>query len=172
MRNFLREWLRQSPKAGIGYKGLVTVEHRNAAGELVSRQTVKNTVLNGGLDWLKAQACGAGADYAVYIGLSSGVGAPAVGDTDLGATVYTSNGLERALGVYAAGATGVCTVLKTGASGSTVFTNAGGQHTVASVGLYYKSSGAGMFAGVAITAAVLETGDTLAVTWTATFTAA
>ena len=148
--------------ATVRVRGVVTVEHRNAAGKLIRKETVKNTVLNGGLEWLKGQFGDSGTDRAKYIGLSSGVGAPAAGDSDLGATVYTAFGLERAAGTYASGATGVCTFVK-------VFTNDTAQHTVASTGLYYKASGAGMFSGVAITSATLEVGDTLTITWTVTF---
>lgn len=145
----------------IKFKNTVTVEHRRG-GELLSRQVRRNLVVNSGLEWLKSHLCNAAAaSVAKYIGLSSNASAPAAGDTDLLATVHSANGLERAEGTYASGATGVCTVSKT-------FTASANGLTVGSAGLYYTAAGAGLFAGVAITSVELQSGDTLTLTWTVT----
>lgn len=151
-------------KTSIRFKNTVTVEHRNKAGELLHKETKENIVVNAGLEWLKAHLCSAASTPAKNIGLSSNVAAPAAGDTELGATVKAgdTSGLKRALGTYAAGATGVCTVAKT-------FTCLSGPETVASAGLYWHvSEAATLLAGVAITSATLQTDDTLTVTWTIT----
>jgi hypothetical protein len=166
MQNFLRDWLRGSPKASVSVKGSVHVEHRNAAGELIFEETVRNTVITASMEWLKARACSTNAKVATYIGLSDDVAAPAAGATDLEAVVYTAFGLQRALGAYASGANGVCTIMK-------VFTNDTAQHVVGSTGLYYEAADPGLFAGVALsTSATLEVSDTLTITWTVTFAAA
>lgn len=146
--------------SAIKFQNTVTVEHRRA-GKLLSREVKKNLVVNAGKEWLKGHMCDSGTDRAAYIGLSSGVSAPGESDTDLGATVYTDSGLERAAGAYASGATGVCTISKE-------FTCSAANKTVASAGLYFRSAGAGLFAGVAITAVTLQSGDKLTITWTVT----
>lgn len=151
----------QCTVAKLGFENWVEWEHRNAAGELLASGRARNTVVNAGLNWLRGHMGDSGTDRAKYIGLSSAAAAPAAGDTDLGATVYTDSGLERAAGTYAAGATGTYTVTKT-------FTATANDKTVASAGLYYVSAGAGLFAGVAITPATLQSGDTLTITWTVT----
>jgi len=151
-------------KSRIAISGIVQIEHRRADGTLVSKQRVENRVVNIGLDWLKALMAAAGSGQSLYIGLSSAVGEPAAGDTDLGATVYTAYGLERALGAYAAGGTGVFTVTKT-------FTCTADTKVVASLGLYWTvATGSTLFAGVACTSTTLMNTDTLAVTWTITLT--
>ena len=153
--------------ANCGIHANLEVEHRRADGTLVSKRQYKNIVVNAGLNWLRTLVGNAGTAVPLCISLSSGVSAPAAGDTDLGATIHTANGLERKAGTYAAGGTGVCTIACTGA---TVFTCSSGPQTVASAGLCYANSAASILAGVAITSATLATGDTLSLTWTLTFT--
>jgi len=150
---------------------VVTVEHIRD-GKVISRQRMKNIVVNGGLDWMKngLSGSGLGTDCAKYIGLSTANTDPAAGATDLDATVYVAAdavGLERQEGTYAAGGTGVATVAKT-------FTCTGNSKVVGSAGLYYKSGAtAGMFAGVKFAASTtLMTNDQLVVTWTLTYTSA
>ena len=153
---------RDETVTGIKLSNIVQVTHRRN-GIILHDEKVHNTVVTAGLNALRALVGNATAFQANYIGLSTNVSAPSAGDTDLGATVFTSNGLQRASGSYAAGATGVFTMAKT-------FTAGADSLTTASAGLYYASGVPNnLFAGVAITSATLMTNDTLEVTWTVTF---
>jgi len=140
----------------------VLVEHRRADGTLVSRQEKHNIVVTAGKNWLRAHVGNTGTDRANYINLSSNASAPGAADTDLLATIYTAFGLERQIGAYSATTDGVFTCYK-------LFTCTADTKTVASVGLVHGDAAAQLFAGVAITSAPLMNTDTLAVTWTVTF---
>jgi hypothetical protein len=154
--------LGHKPGASVNISANVLVEHRKADGRLVSRQEVHNLVVTAGLNWLRTHVGDSGTDRANYINLSSNASAPAAGDTDLLATIFTANGLQRAIGAYAAGGNGVFTIYK-------LFTCTADSQTVASCGLVHGNGAAQLFAGVAITAAALMNLDTLAITWTVTF---
>jgi hypothetical protein len=160
----IRNWI---TGANCGIHANMEVEHRRGDGTLVSKRKYKNIVVNGGLNWLRTLVGNSGTAVPLMVNLSSGASAPGATDTDLTATIYTANGLERKAGTYGAGGTGVFTLACTGAS---IFTNAGAQHSVKSVGLTYADAATSLLAGVAITEALLEVADTLAITWTVTFT--
>jgi len=149
-------------EAQIGVSANVLVEHRRADGSLVSRQEKHNIVVTAGKNWLRGHVGNTGTDRANYINLSSNASAPGAADTDLLATIYAAFGLERQIGAYTATTDGVYTCYK-------LFTCTADSKTVASVGLVHGDAAAQLFAGVAITSAPLMNTDTLAVTWTCTF---
>lgn len=162
----VNEWvwkcLRQY-RANCGIGADVQVRHIRADGSIASDRKYHNIVVNGGLNYLRSLVGNdTGAGGALWINLSSNALAPGAADTDLLATIYTANGLQRAVGAYAAGGTGVYTSYKE-------FTNADAQHSVKSVGLTYEDGVNKLLAGVAVTEALLEVGDKLQITWTCTF---
>ncbi len=161
--NFIRDLISFNKKeASLQMNNIVTVVHRRG-GVILHQEKKHNIVVNGGLNALRTLVGNATAMQCNYIGLSTAVSAPAATDTDLGATVYTANGLQRAAGTYAAGGTGVFTMDK-------VFTSDVNSQTVASAGLYYAATAPNnLFAGVAITSVVLQQYDTIQITWTCTF---
>jgi len=154
-------------KARICVRGSVLVEHRNKEGKLLFRKRFENTVMLHGLTWLRARAGNGSVDPANYIGLSSNTSAPANTATDLLATVFTDDGLARALGAYGVSGDYAFTIYKLFTKG------AGADKTVGSLGLYYAAATPdNLFAGVVCTpSAILTNGDTLAITWTVTMAA-
>jgi hypothetical protein len=146
----------------LKFKNIVEVIHRDANGNIKSRQKKCNLVTNAGVDWLKGLMANGGSGQALYIALTATAITPAAADTSLSGEI-TSNGLARAAGTYTAGSTGVFTVANT-------FTATGAQ-TVASAGLLTAVSAGTLFAEVALSSsASLASGDTLQITWTVTLT--
>lgn len=156
-----KDWLNG---ANCGIHANVQVTHIRD-GKVLSNRHYKNIVVNGGLDYLKTLIGNdVGAGGVKWIGLSSAVNAPAATDTDLGATILTADGLERAAGEYTVGDTGVFTCGK-------LFTLAsGGPKVINSVGLYYEDAPDKLFAGVAVNTTTLQDLDAAQVTWTVRFT--
>ena len=173
MRNLIRnyrirlnEWwwkiLRQY-RANCGVGANVRIKHIRADGTVVSDHKYHNIVVDAGLTYLRALVgTDTGAGGALWINLSNNVAAPTSGETTLKATIYTADGLARAIGAYGTSGVNAYTSYKE-------FTNATAQHSVKSVGLSYTDSDATCMAGVAITEALLEVGDKLQITWTVTF---
>jgi len=149
--------------AGFTIHGSVLVEHYRA-GNLLFSGRFDNTVMLQGVTWLRARAGNGAVDPANYIGLSSNVAAPDSAQTDLLATVFTDDGLQRALGAYAPSGNYAYTLYKEFTKG------AGADKTVNSLGIYYSSSAPNnLLAGVVCTpAAILTNGDKLQITWTMT----
>lgn len=144
-------------KAGL--HNTVIIEHRDAEGNLLSSQKRSNLIVNAGRDWLCGIMGSAAGNPAKYIALSSDGTAPAAADTTLTGE-YTDSGLTRATGTYAhTTADKAFTLSKT-------FTCSASSKTVQKSGLFDAASPGTLFAEVTFTAVVLNSSDTLTVTWT------
>jgi len=142
----------------------VTVEHRNAQGELLGRWRKHNLTPNGGKDFIKAQISGTAVTAnCIYIGVDDTAYTPAATDTALPSEV-TLNGFARASGTYASTGTGTWTLQK-------VFTATGAQSNIVAAAVFLDATvGADtMCFGVGSLGPVtLATNDTLTVTWSGT----
>jgi hypothetical protein len=144
----------------------VDIIHRKSNGRLIRKQRIKNLVVDQGLDFLTNIIAGNTIYKTNYIGLSDSTTPVIAASTNLPATIYTSFGLERALGTYAVAGTGAFTMTK-------VFTCTADNKTVNSAGLYTESTGDKLFAGLVLTYPVtLKTNETISVSWTISFTGA
>jgi hypothetical protein len=154
-------------KAGIHLDNKVTIEHRNAAGDLLYREEGHNVVTDLGFDWLCAQIGGTALNVSMHwIAVSLSVAADDPTHTTL-ASEFTDDGMERASATYAhsAGAQSkIFTLSKT-------FTKGAGAAKVAGKTALFNQLAVGgiMLAEYLIGSppTLLDT-DTLAITWTVT----
>lgn len=144
----------------------VTVEHRNAAGDLLYQNEGDNLVVNGGFDWLCAQIGGTAlAASCNFIGVCADTGAVGATDSSLTSEYDDDDGLDRVAADYAhTPGTKVFTL-------STTFIKGAGANKVAGkTGLFDQQAvGGTMLAAYLIpTPPTLAPTDTLLVTWTIT----
>jgi hypothetical protein len=143
------------------------VRFRHYRGETLLREWYShNITVNAGLEWVKSVISNngdteAGTDFMEYVAVGSNNTSPAAGDTTLN-TEITTSGLGRAIGTYASGATGVCTVTKS--------FSVTGSETVEEAGLFDDPTAGTMLARVLTGTTSVSNGDTLEVEWTITYT--
>ncbi len=90
----------------VGLKDVVTIEIRGPDGELIELVTLRKKITTVGLNMLRDVIGGIIADAEVkYMAWGSGVGAPAAGDTQLGAEEG-----RKAITATAAGAAGIINI--------------------------------------------------------------
>jgi hypothetical protein len=138
------------------------IEHRNAAGALISREVSHNVITTAGRDFLHTQGYGLSpaGNGLNFIGLSNDTLTETSASTTLSNEIV-ANGLERAQGSVAhTGGTNTTTVSK-------LFTASGGQ-AAQKAALFTASSGGTMNHALAFTQRTLVTGDTLTVSFTIT----
>ena len=142
-----------------------TIEHRNAAGELLHSETVQNLITNVGRIFLHTQGYSTASGVAgglCYIALSNDTVTEIATSTTL-STEIAANGLTRAQGAV---------TLPTGAGVSTTiaktFTCATAPQAAQKAALFTAVSAGTMCHVLAFTQRSLQIGDTLAVTFTIT----
>lgn len=142
-----------------------TIEHRNAAGELLHQETVHNLITNVGRIYLHTQGyatTGGASNGFCYIALSDDTVTETAASTTLSNEI-AANGLSRAVGTV---------TLPTGSGVSTTiaktFTCATAPQAAQKAALFTASSGGTMNHVLAFTERSLQIGDTLAVTFTIT----
>jgi hypothetical protein len=163
--------IRNKLTSGTGYAANMGMSHnvrlRHYRGEKLLREWhVHNLTVNAGLEWVKSVISNngdteAGVDFMEYVAVGSSNAAPAAGQTALTTEISTS-GLGRAIGTYASGATGICTVTKS--------FSVSGSETVEEAGLFDDPSAGTMLARVLTGTTAVANGDTLEVEWTITYT--
>lgn len=149
------------------------------AGQLIYDETNHNLLVDVGKNWIRTQigSTSPEANGANWVGLSTNTKAPHATDTCLSTTdggttsaEITTNGLQRSQGAYATGATGVYTIVE-------LFT-ASGTHTDVQKSALFTANASGdtcaggndgtMMAAATFTAATLNSGDQIQITWTIT----
>ena len=140
---------------------MVHLVARHADGTIFYDQTVHNLRTNAGINWQYNQMAGTTAAVCTYIALSNDSGTPAATDTAV-ASEITSNGLARAA------ATPAHTSNATSYTLSYTFTATGTQSAQKAGMLNASSSGTLCFENT-FSQVNMNSGDTLAVTWTVNF---
>lgn len=138
------------------------IRHRNAAGEVLHEETVRNVITNAGRDFLHTQGYGTspGANGLNYIGLSNDTLTETSSSTTLSNEI-AANGLSRAQGTVGhTTGTNTTTVNK-------IFTASGSQ-SAQKAALFTASSSGTMNHALAFTQRSLISGDTLEITFTIT----
>lgn len=155
--------------SGFHVSCLVETEHRNKYGELISKDTQHNIVVDGGLNFIVGLvASSASTDHANYIGLGISAVTPGQTATELyGASYETALcGLSRATGQISigVGSIGMYQISKT-------FTASISNASIGAAGLYTNSTTPGnLFSGVVLSSPpVLQSSDTLQIVWTVQF---
>jgi len=150
-------------EAGKLWPAKGVIEHRNAAGELLSSETVYNLITTVGRDFLHNQTYGTSpaANGLNYIALSNDTLTETNASTVL-STEIAANGLARAQGTvsHTAGQT-TTTVSKT-------FTCTTTSQAAQKAALFTASSSGTMNHVLAFTQRTLQVGDTLTITFTLT----
>jgi phage baseplate assembly protein gpV len=159
-RNMLDGLWDQAPRPQIAN---VHVIGRHRDGTIFYDKWVHNLRTNAGINWQYNQMAGTTAAVALYIALSSDTTAPAAGDTTVAGEITDTFGLARALGTasHSSNATSY-TVAKT-------FTATGSYTAVQKAGLFNASSGVTLVFENTFSSVNMNSGDTLAVTWTINF---
>lgn len=151
--------------ASMGIDHNVRLRHYRGD-KLLREWYTHNTTVNAGLEWVKSVISNngdteAGVDFMEYVAVGSNNTAPSASDTTLNTEISTS-GLGRAIGTYASGATGVCTVTKS--------FSVSGSETVEEAGLFDDPTAGTMLARVLTGTTSVSNGDTLQIQWTVTYT--
>jgi len=149
-------------QVGVGANVRLTVYRPDGSIKQVAKG---NLTVSAGLEWIKEHAHDSadGTNIMEFVEVGTSSQAVAAGDTTL--IAYTSgNGLDRALGTYASGATGVCTVTKSFSVTGTV--------AIEECGLFgvVTANTVPMLARVLTGTVTVNNGDTLEVVWTVTYT--
>jgi hypothetical protein len=134
---------------------------RHADGTIFYDQTVHNLRTNAGINWQYGQMAGTPAAACTYIALSNSGATPAATDTAL-ASEITSNGLARAA------ATPAHTSNATSYTLSYTFTATGTQ-AAQNAGTFNASSSGTLCFENTFSQVTMNSGDTLAVTWSVNF---
>jgi hypothetical protein len=140
---------------------MVHLVARHANGTVFYNQTVHNLRTNAGINWQFNQMAGTTAAVCNYIALSNSGATPAAGDTAL-ASEITTNGLARANGTPSHTANATSYTL------AYTFTATGTQ-SVQNAGMFNASSSGSLCFENTFSQVNMNSGDTLAVTWTVNF---
>ena len=140
----------------------VTITVKNKDGDIKQQIHTTNLRTNAGIDFVADVLGDSGAQPAAadYIAVTEDATAPNVADTTL-ASELTVDGLSRAQGTYSH------TPAATSYTIEHTFSVSGGPHSVAKSGLFNAGAGGTMvFEALFGSVAVVNTSDTLTVTWT------
>jgi len=141
---------------------MVHIVARHKDGTVFYDQWVHNLRTNAGINWQYGQMAGTTAAVCTYIALSSDTGTPAATDTSV-ASEITTGGLARANG------TASHTANATSYTVAYTFTATATQTAVQKAGLLNASSSGTLCFENTFSAVSMQSGDTLAVTWTINF---
>ena len=138
--------------------GLVTIVHKNAAGDILSEQKVKNLVVTSGKNHIAAKIAATTNSPASMTHRSIGTGtvSPSAGDTGLGTEASTRASLSA-------------TVVSTNTVTYTAtFVAGNGTGAITEAGIFNASTGGTMLCRTTFSAVNKASGDSIAITWVVT----
>ena len=143
-------------KDDLKLSGEVTLVLKDSNGNVKQAQTIKNLVVNAGLNFITSRMQSASKGVMSHMGLGSGTVAAAAGDTDLGSLLGSREALDTDL-VSANTLTYVCTFEAGDATGA-----------VTEAGIFNAASGGDMLCRTVFSAVNKAASDSLAITWVVT----
>jgi len=147
-------------KETLKLSGKLQIVHRDKDGNIKQTREHDNLIVNAGLDFITSRMLGASKAVMSHMALGSDGTAAAAGQTDLGTTL----GSRKALGgAVQSGSNNEQIVFTT--------TFAAGEATgaVAEAGIFNAATGGDMLCRTAFPVVNKAAGDTIAITWTITF---
>lgn len=143
-------------KDDLKLSGEVTLVLKDSNGNVKQTQTIKNLVVNAGLNFITSRMQNTSKGIMSHMGLGSGTVAAAAGDTDLGSLLGSREGLDTDV-VNANTLTYVCTFEAGDATGA-----------VTEAGIFNAASGGDMLCRTVFSAVNKAASDSLAITWVVT----
>ena len=143
-------------KDDLKLSGEVTLVLKDSNGNVKQTQTIKNLVVNAGLNFITSRMQNTSKDIMSHMGLGSGTVAAAAGDTDLGSLLGSREALDTDV-VNANALIYVCTFEAGDATGA-----------VTEAGIFNAASGGDMLCRTVFSAVNKAASDSLAITWVVT----
>jgi len=143
-------------KEDLKLSGEVTLVLKDSNGNVKQTQTIKNLVVNAGLNFITSRMQNTSKDIMSHMGLGSGTVAAAAGDTDLGSLLGSREALDTDV-VNANALIYVCTFEAGDATGA-----------VTEAGIFNAASGGDMLCRTVFSAVNKAASDSLAITWVVT----